>query len=714
MFLLGAALLLAGGQASKLLQAAPRYERVNGNIETVWQRPSVEPKGLFFIAHGCQHQGTDIFSQVELGEDICKNSNSGSCLGLPEEVHLRNVALSRGYVVMAVSGGSGRKSCWNLQGDAAKIAAAVKHVKDAEGLPEDAEVVAMGASSGGAMVGRLAVAESQGGLPHLKCILPEIMGTPFPNRGVPVLYIHMPRDTNTAFEVEEEIEDLKSRGIRPAELRATSLPVTAEFMSRCLAKEHSETAVKALSDAGILDERSLLREAGKIDDSLRSDESCLAELMNVAWAKHEFTGQFATEMIDFCEDVTASVAVSALGVSTERPWQMALTALLDLCLLQDRIMRDCRGIAAGSTGSRERVAAISGLARKQLWQESLVMFEEMLQRGPAPDKFLCGAAISACERGRQWLQAVRLLRLMWGDLRLEPNTIVYNAAVSACDKGRQWSWAVYLADEMDREAIAPDVVTCSALISACAKGRQWERALALLPDMAQRRISPNAMTYSAAISACESSNEWPLALVLLLDMCGQELRPDVFVCSAAISACSRGGRWEEALSVAEALLAAGEEPSVVTCNALMTALDRGGQWQLALDLLAAMKGGKGRSAVGFWASVAACRPDIITFSAAVSACGNAGAWQKALELLAASPARNLVTINSCITACAVGQQWRHGLQLLLDARKLSFCPDIISYNAAISACEKCGQWQQALALLAEAQAAAGPDIVSFN
>ncbi|CAE8683095.1 unnamed protein product, partial [Polarella glacialis] len=85
MFLLGAALLLAGGQASKLLQAAPRYERVNGNIETVWQRPSVEPKGLFFIAHGCQHQGTDIFSQVELGEDICKNSNSGSCLGLPEE-----------------------------------------------------------------------------------------------------------------------------------------------------------------------------------------------------------------------------------------------------------------------------------------------------------------------------------------------------------------------------------------------------------------------------------------------------------------------------------------------------------------------------------------------------------------------------------------------------------------------------------------------------
>ena len=36
-------------------------------------------------------------------------------------------------------------------------------------------------------------------------------------------------------------------------------------------------------------------------DSLQPDESCVAELMNVAWAKHEMTSQFAAKYFDFCE-----------------------------------------------------------------------------------------------------------------------------------------------------------------------------------------------------------------------------------------------------------------------------------------------------------------------------------------------------------------------------------------------------------------------------
>eukprot|EP00931_Biecheleriopsis_adriatica_P028179 TRINITY_DN16847_c0_g1_i1.p1 TRINITY_DN16847_c0_g1~~TRINITY_DN16847_c0_g1_i1.p1 ORF type:complete len:172 (+),score=32.07 TRINITY_DN16847_c0_g1_i1:44-517(+) len=130
-----------------------RYARVGFDIETVWVLPEGKPVGIFFIAHGCKHQATDIVRESELQD--CSSSNFGSCLGLPEELKLRDAALIRGYVVMAVSG-TGYHRCWDMQNDLGRVLQAVQHVRQAEGLEETAPVLATGASSGGAFMGRLA------------------------------------------------------------------------------------------------------------------------------------------------------------------------------------------------------------------------------------------------------------------------------------------------------------------------------------------------------------------------------------------------------------------------------------------------------------------------------------------------------------------------------------------------------------------------------
>jgi len=300
----------------------PKYARVNSDIETVWQRPHAElPRGVFFIAHGCQHQGTDIFSDV--GHDgwrfaECEQSNFGKCLGLPEEIRLRDAARSRGYVVMAVSGGRGLKSCWNMERDLARVDAAIRHVKAAEGLREDAPVLAYGASSGGAFVGRLTAPVAKGGVPHLHCIVPEIMAVHgAPNRGVPVLFVHMPRDQRTAAAVNTDISALRKQGVRVSELQVNPRPVTAEFLAPCLNEELASEAMEALHADGLLDGAGHLKRDARerqwvpilaavlsgrgVQDTLMPDESCLAELMNVAWAKHEFSAQFAEQILDFCE-----------------------------------------------------------------------------------------------------------------------------------------------------------------------------------------------------------------------------------------------------------------------------------------------------------------------------------------------------------------------------------------------------------------------------
>ena len=53
------------------------------------------------------------------------------------------------------------------------------------------------------------------------------------------------------------------------------------------------------------------------------------------------------------------------------------------------------------------------------------------------------AAISACDNGQQWQQALGLLAVMQQTAVL-PNVISYNAAISACDNGRQWQQALGL------------------------------------------------------------------------------------------------------------------------------------------------------------------------------------------------------------------------------------------------------------------------------
>ncbi|CAJ1445966.1 unnamed protein product [Effrenium voratum] len=310
----------------------PQYAKVSG-AETLWQRPEGEVKGILFIAHGCKHQATDVFSEVTDGWkfESCARSNFGRCLALPEEVEMRNYALSRGYVVMAVSGGSGVQSCWYGERDVDKVVEAVAHVRQAENLAT-APLLAMGASSGGAFVGLLPAAQDL----NLKCIVPEIMDVQSDlNDKVPTLFIHMPRDHRTARGVKENIQDLQDRNVRVTELSAKPRRVTSEFLQKCVTAELAKKLLRSFEEGGVIDSSGYLQEDPRARgwvsaakellpeelDSLEPDESCLAELMNVAWAFHEFTAEFAPQIIDFCEgkDITR-------GLPTDG-WQTSLGSM---------------------------------------------------------------------------------------------------------------------------------------------------------------------------------------------------------------------------------------------------------------------------------------------------------------------------------------------------------------------------------------------------
>ena len=56
---------------------------------------------------------------------------------------------------------------------------------------------------------------------------------------------------------------------------------------------------------------------------------------------------------------------------------------------------------------------------------------------------------------------------------LTPEVVSHNAAISACEKGKHWEEALRLLQEMLHRSLTPDVVSHSAAISACEKGKHW-------------------------------------------------------------------------------------------------------------------------------------------------------------------------------------------------------------------------------------------------
>ena len=56
--------------------------------------------------------------------------------------------------------------------------------------------------------------------------------------------------------------------------------------------------------------------------------------------------------------------------------------------------------------------------------------------------------------------------------RLEATIISFNAAISTCEKGKQWHWALGMPSEMQQGSCVANIVVLHAAISDCDKVQQ--------------------------------------------------------------------------------------------------------------------------------------------------------------------------------------------------------------------------------------------------
>ena len=80
---------------------------------------------------------------------------------------------------------------------------------------------------------------------------------------------------------------------------------------------------------------------------------------------------------------------------------------------------------------------------------------------------------------------------------VELDNVAGNGAISACEKGGEWVNALELLGYLLKDEVELDTITYSAAISACEKGGEWVKALELLGTIVQNVVEASAIAYSA-------------------------------------------------------------------------------------------------------------------------------------------------------------------------------------------------------------------------
>ncbi|KAF8696413.1 hypothetical protein HU200_037327 [Digitaria exilis] len=289
-------------------EVPPLYSPMVGTIEgvrAIWELPAAAApaRAVLFVAHGCRCRPENFWPP---------SPRCTGCVGLPEDVAITELALRRRFAVLAVASAG---DCWSpKEVNGAKRAIrswAAKH--GLEALP----VAALGASSGGYFVSRLAAEMSlaavvimiaEGAFGGADGALPAV----YP----PTMFIHMPKDGRRAALLERNAKMLMKNGVEVKELQSLEFPLTPTLLSERipgLDGELSERIWTAFSEEGFVDDKGYMKEDGRATpwkDALVKRgfwkevspwADHIQEELNLAYGYHEMTSLHAEEMFDWIE-----------------------------------------------------------------------------------------------------------------------------------------------------------------------------------------------------------------------------------------------------------------------------------------------------------------------------------------------------------------------------------------------------------------------------
>jgi hypothetical protein len=159
------------------------------------------------------------------------------------------------------------------------------------------------------------------------------------------------------------------------------------------------------------------------------------------------------------------------------------------------------------------------------WEIALSLYHRMTE-DDFHDVAALSSTISACEAAGQWQAALRILQMALDEepsrstdpRAIEPllNLYCFNAAISACQKGRAWVEAMDIYERLKLQQrqyphLRPNIVTLSSVILALDESGQKEMAVELYREGLEQRYIPSPWR-----TTIDFAN--PLVPILALDL----------------------------------------------------------------------------------------------------------------------------------------------------------------------------------------------------
>eukprot|EP00434_Breviolum_minutum_P044227 symbB.v1.2.039480.t1/scaffold6593.1/size16814/1 len=264
-----------------------------------------------------------------------------------------------------------------------------------------------------------------------------------------------------------------------------------------------------------------------------------------------------------------------------------------------------------------------------------------------------GTVIHAYGKGGLSQEALTLLKSMFRSNALQPSITTLNEALTACERGSQWQDAVYLGELLRMQGFQKDIFTYGGLASSYQRGSRWMSALQLL-----QRTS--AVVCGSIITACAWMVQWQSGQAALVWQRQGSSASNLQICfRAMLMGFARSGHWEWTCAQLEEMWKKDRSNRTAAAPAFCIALnacEMAGKWREALLLLKLMD--------KRW-----IRRDEVSMASCASACTKRGlAWTMALvlmnEVLFAAIRLDVEVLTSALMAYEVGRKWRAAVKHL--------------------------------------------------
>ncbi|CAJ1454472.1 unnamed protein product, partial [Effrenium voratum] len=261
------------------------------------------------------------------------------------------------------------------------------------------------------------------------------------------------------------------------------------------------------------------------------------------------------------------------------------------------------------------------------WRHSL----QLLQEAPR-DAVTWASAASACERSRQWPQALAACASAGGSLGAV-DAVLQGAAAAAAGAGGVWAGALHLCN-----GLRVNVICLTTAASAASRASRWRAALAL------GAVCRGAAPRHAAMAA---RGGWRSAGELLRSFGGLQLRREAIGFNACLTAVGLVGHWPQTAALLAEMRGVAVVPTEASANTAAAAFSQAGCWPRTVRMLQHMT-------------------PALAASEALAVCEQAGRWAETLALLRCGGAVRLTTaaLAQAARSCTVARRWRWSLVVL--------------------------------------------------